>query len=230
MTRTLLTRTDFLAALEFDGDPLDDWNRLGLLRPVAGQGVEALYPQEALETARQIQMLLEAGYDLPTIQKIARKVGLPSSGEGRRRGSRDRLITVGELAERTALNPRTLRYWEERGIILPDGRSTGGFRLYSEETVTICQLVKDLQLFGYSLEEIKTGADLVRSFYGLDGAAEGASGAPKLEQLDELLNQIALLEERMALLKQGIRRWEELFRKRKKELHRLREKAVKAGS
>ena len=222
MTTPLLSHEELLKELEIDSSDLDRWIHLGLIRPATnGKDSDALFTRDALDAARQIKSLLATGFDLPAVQKIVRKVGLPSSQGTKRKPNGQQLITVGELAEQTGLNPRTIRYWEERGIILPDGRSTGGFRLYSERTVTIIQLVRDLQLFGYTLEEIKEGADLLRDFFAY---SEGVPLDGNAERVGAMYEKISLLEGRIAVLKQGIKRWEDLFRKHKKELHRMRER------
>lgn len=225
MTVPLLTHDELVKQLEIERAELDQWVHLGLIRPATnGKDADALFTHDALDAARQIKSLLETGFDLPAVQKIVRKVGLPSSQGSKRKQNGQQLITVGELAEQTGLNPRTIRYWEERGIIRPDGRSTGGFRLYSEQTVAIIQLVRDLQLFGYTLEEIKEGADLLRDFFAF---SEGVPLEGNSERVAAMYEKISLLEGRIAILKQGIKRWEDLFRKRKKELHRMREKVEK---
>lgn len=66
-------------------------------------------------------------------------------------------LQIGELAEQTGLTQRTLRYYEEIGLLEPPSRMAGGFRLYSPQDVArIQQIVRLKQLLGFSLAEIKT--------------------------------------------------------------------------
>ena len=66
-------------------------------------------------------------------------------------------IQIGELAERTGLTQRTLRYYEEVGLLAPPTRMAGGFRLYSPEDVARVEQVRQLkQVLGFSLAEIRT--------------------------------------------------------------------------
>jgi DNA-binding transcriptional MerR regulator len=66
-------------------------------------------------------------------------------------------LQIGELAEQTGLTQRTLRYYEEIGLLDPPSRMAGGFRLYSPQDVArIQQIVRLKQLLGFSLAEIKT--------------------------------------------------------------------------
>lgn len=63
---------------------------------------------------------------------------------------------IGEVAQRTGLTQRTLRFYEERGLVTPADRMEGGFRLYSEADIGRVQLIKQLQdLLGFTLAEIK---------------------------------------------------------------------------
>jgi len=56
-------------------------------------------------------------------------------------------MQIGELAERTGLSHRTLRHYDETGLLRPSGRSDGGFRLYTDEDL-------ERLLLGFSLEEM----------------------------------------------------------------------------
>ncbi|GLY28279.1 MerR family transcriptional regulator [Kineosporia sp. NBRC 101731] len=62
---------------------------------------------------------------------------------------------IGEVAERVGLSLRTIRYYEEVGLIAPSARSQGGFRLYLEADVARLQLVKDMKPLGFSLDEMR---------------------------------------------------------------------------
>ena len=63
---------------------------------------------------------------------------------------------IGEVARRTGLTQRTLRFYEEKGLLTPADRMEGGFRLYSEADIARVELIKKLQdLLGFALAEIK---------------------------------------------------------------------------
>ena len=65
-------------------------------------------------------------------------------------------LQIGEVADRTGVTQRTLRFYEERGLLKPPSRMEGGFRLYSEEDVSRVGQIKRLQsLLGLTLAEIK---------------------------------------------------------------------------
>lgn len=65
-----------------------------------------------------------------------------------------RTMHIGELAERTALSLRTIRHYDEVGILTPSGRTEGGFRLYTEDDFTRLMLIRRMKPLGYSLEQM----------------------------------------------------------------------------
>ncbi len=64
-----------------------------------------------------------------------------------------RLFTISELAAELELTPRTIRFYEEKGLISPR-RSSGNHRLYDRRDRARLRLVKRGRRFGYSLDEI----------------------------------------------------------------------------
>jgi DNA-binding transcriptional MerR regulator len=65
------------------------------------------------------------------------------------------LVRVGEVAERLGVSPRTIKYYEELGLIEPEARSPGGFRLYGEEDVQRLERILRMKGIGYSLAAIR---------------------------------------------------------------------------
>ena len=61
---------------------------------------------------------------------------------------------IGEVASRVGLSLRTVRYYEEAGLVRPSQRTDGGFRLYGEEEIERLQLVKQMKPLGFSLQEM----------------------------------------------------------------------------
>src|SRR4030067_924611 len=65
-------------------------------------------------------------------------------------------LQIGEVAERTGVTQRTLRFYEEKGLLKPPSRMEGGFRLYSEADIQRVEQIKRLrQLLGFTLAEIQ---------------------------------------------------------------------------
>lgn len=64
-------------------------------------------------------------------------------------------LKIGDFARLAGTNLRTLRYYEELGLILPASRSTGGFRYYRPTDVNRVRLIRDLQELGLHLDGIR---------------------------------------------------------------------------
>jgi DNA-binding transcriptional MerR regulator len=64
---------------------------------------------------------------------------------------------IGEVAEAAGVSTRTLRYYEELGLVSPSGHSPGGARRYSDADLARVLRIRELQhLVGFNLDEIKT--------------------------------------------------------------------------
>ena len=64
-------------------------------------------------------------------------------------------MQIGEVADQTGLSLRTIRYYEEVGLVTPSDRTAGGFRLYSETDVARLRLIRRMKPLELSLEEMR---------------------------------------------------------------------------
>ena len=81
---------------------------------------------------------------------------MPHLPQERETPSEEPYLQIGEVAERTGVTQRTLRFYEEKGLLKPPSRMEGGFRLYSEADIERVERIKRLQtLLGFPLSEIK---------------------------------------------------------------------------
>ncbi|MDT3345437.1 MULTISPECIES: MerR family transcriptional regulator [Microbacterium] len=117
----------------------------------------------------------------------------------------DDTMRIGEVAERTELSFRTLRHYDEIGLVTPSARTDGGFRLYTEGDVARILLIRRMKPLGFTLDEMRELLEVVDAMAGdaddpqirarLDGVrAEAASRREKLrrqvEMADEFLDQL----------------------------------------
>lgn len=65
------------------------------------------------------------------------------------------LLKIGDFARLAGTNLRTLRYYEELGLLSPCHRSQGGFRYYRQTDVNRVQMIRDLQELGLQLDRIR---------------------------------------------------------------------------
>lgn len=229
MNQRVYTRDEFAVRFDIPEPTLREWEKLKLLRPVGFSDDKVpLYTENMIEKLRHIQSLRNLGYGPEEVQKIIKKVGLPRSGEkDDRDAAHDQYLTIGDLAERVGLSARTIKHWEDKGIIEPDMRTEGGFRLYSKVYIYLCELIRDLQLFGYTLEEIKKISDDFRDFLALEDNLETFPPNEAERKLDGMLAEIKGLFDKINLFKEGIERWEDLLKKKKKEVFNLKNKNLK---
>jgi len=226
MKKSVMFRDKLVRKLGISEDMLDELEKRKIVKPfgITEENVP-YYRDEVIEQVNYINNMVAMGYGMEEIQKIIKKVGFPktvrSSGK---KGSSGKHLTIGDLAAKVEVSARTLKHWEEKGIIEADMRSSGGFRLYSGIYVYLCKLVKDLQLFGYSLEQIKDISDHFRDFLVINKNIDVYSYEEIGKKLDSMSDEIKLLKERILLLKEGIGRWEELINKKVKEISALKKR------
>jgi DNA-binding transcriptional MerR regulator len=117
-------------------------------------------------------------------------------------------MQIGEVAERTGLTPRTLRYYEEKGLLSPPTRMEGGFRLYSDDDIARVERIKQLRdLLGFSLADIKdmiaaeeVKQELRRTYRQFETDAERLDGMRNALRVTE--HQLTLIEQKIASLQE----------------------------
>lgn len=112
-------------------------------------------------------------------------------------------MQIGEIARMTGKTIRTIRYYEELGLLEPREHTEGGFRLYAPEDVEKIEMIAQLRELGLSLEEIgkvfgawggkRTGNDTARVFTALMG-----------QGLDKVQRKIGVLRELERRMKESV--------------------------
>ena len=114
------------------------------------------------------------------------------------------LLQIGEAADRAGVTQRTLRYYEEKGLLNAPPRMEGGFRLYSTEDIERIERIKEMRdLLGFSLADIKEmlEADDVRLQIKAEWRrdADNAEKAVKMRKAREVtLVQMRLIDQKMS--------------------------------
>src|SRR4029079_18633713 len=65
------------------------------------------------------------------------------------------VMHIGEVAARTELSLRSLRHWDEVGLLKPSGRTEGGFRLYTEADVEKILVIRRMKPLGFTLDQMR---------------------------------------------------------------------------
>lgn len=119
------------------------------------------------------------------------------SGNGRPAPSalrrKDGLLTTGDMARLSRNTLRTVRFYEQEGLLEPEDRSEGGHRLFPERELRKLMLVSDLRAAGLTLEEIR---DLLRV-----KVAQRTGAAASRAVIARLDAQLELLTTRVDVLK-----------------------------
>ncbi len=119
-------------------------------------------------------------------------------------------MQIGEVAGRTELSLRTIRHYEETGLVIPSARSQGGFRLYTETDVARLMVIRRMKPLGFTLEQMR---DLLDATDRLDSHAALDDGEREAllervrtyqqaaaEQVEKLRVQLARAEDFAATL------------------------------
>ncbi|MBM7809864.1 DNA-binding transcriptional MerR regulator [Saccharothrix algeriensis] len=136
---------------------------------------------------------------------------VPRGGGTRAREVDDDHMQIGEVAARTGLSLRTIRHYEETGLVVPSARSRGGFRLYTEADVARLMVIRRMKPLGFSLDQMR---DLLAATDRLDGGGDLDPGEraallervrryerAAVEQIDRLRVQLARAEDFAATLR-----------------------------
>lgn len=118
------------------------------------------------------------------------------------------LLHIGAVTERTELSLRTLRHYDEIGLVTPSARSEGGFRLYSEEDVERILLIRRMKPLEFTLEQMRELLEITEEV-----ARPGASAQArqKLEEIEAIARERrAVLEKKVAMADEFLARLRDL--------------------
>jgi len=111
-------------------------------------------------------------------------------------------LTIRDAAERLQVTPRTLKYYEERGLVTPS-RSEGRYRLYSEQDLELFARILRLRSLGFSLQGI---VEMLKR--PMETQSEGGSGysASSLREIEQALSQqIESVDARIAAVRRELK-------------------------
>ncbi|WP_327370560.1 MerR family transcriptional regulator [Streptomyces sp. NBC_01217] len=123
----------------------------------------------------------------------------------------DKHMQIGEVAARTELSLRTIRHYEETGLVIPSARSQGGFRLYTETDVARLMVIRRMKPLGFTLDQMRDlldATDRLDAGTGLEAAEREALlervhtyQQAAAEQVQKLRVQLARAEDFEATLR-----------------------------
>jgi DNA-binding transcriptional MerR regulator len=110
----------------------------------------------------------------------------------------ERRYTIGQFARRASVSIRTLRYYEEVGLLAPTAYSEGGRRLYSDADLPRLQHILALKFLGFSLDAIRVSLEAGAQHLPATLAAQKAMMQERRAQLDRVIEAIGALERAVA--------------------------------
>jgi DNA-binding transcriptional MerR regulator len=110
---------------------------------------------------------------------------------------------IGELAERTGLSLRTIRHYDEVGLLPATARTDGGFRVYSEDDFERLMVIKQMKPLGFSLEEM---AEILNILANQDSEQTSATADRMAEFLEKAVHQRAKMARNLAQADEFIQR------------------------
>ena len=97
-------------------------------------------------------------------------------------------LRIGDVARSAGVNVQTLRYYERRGLVLPEFRRHSGQREYDETAVRRVRTIKAAQQLGFTLAEIHELFDL--SAHRRGTASLQSRAATKIAEIDERIEHL----------------------------------------
>lgn len=119
-------------------------------------------------------------------------------------------MQIGEVAARTELSLRTIRHYEDTGLVTPSARSQGGFRLYTERDVERLMVIRRMKPLGFALEQMRDLLDVTERLDAEDlteGERERLQARVReyelfaAQKIDDLRAELARAEEFAASLR-----------------------------
>lgn len=115
-------------------------------------------------------------------------------------------MRIGQAASLTGVPVKTLRYWEEAGVLTPPGRDGSGYRRYAQEAIDQVNFILAAQAVGLSLEVIgeiiRLRSEGVTPCRHVEGLLRErlADIDNKMESLSKARSEVSKLLERAATL------------------------------
>lgn len=119
---------------------------------------------------------------------------------------------IGEVAARTELSLRSLRHWDDVGLLRPSGRTDAGYRLYTEADVAKILLIRRMKPLGFTLEQMSAAMRDIEALRPQDPSADSGQAQDRLagllaeatERREKLALHLDMADEFVELLRQRL--------------------------
>ena len=108
-------------------------------------------------------------------------------------------LRIGEVARRTGLPVKTIRYYCDEGLLQPRARSESGYRLFDEENLAELTIIRSLRAMDVSIPELARILEVRRSGVCNCSLLKG-SIADKMSSIDQRISELRTMKEELARL------------------------------
>ena len=108
-------------------------------------------------------------------------------------------LRIGEVARRTGLPVKTIRYYCDEGLLQPKDRSAGGYRLFDEDNLAELAIIRALRAMDVSIPELARILEVRRSGVCNCSLLKG-SIADKMASIDARISELAAMKDELARL------------------------------
>ena len=115
----------------------------------------------------------------------------------------EKFLTVGQLARQVGVRTSTLRFYEDKELLIPDGRSESGYRLYKSEAADRVRLIQRAQRLGFSLADIRPLLDAWTN-RELDNESVIATARNRFLVLEKEMTRLMVLQHELELFLQDL--------------------------
>jgi MerR family copper efflux transcriptional regulator len=108
-------------------------------------------------------------------------------------------LRIGEVARRSGLPVKTIRFYCDQGLLRPIGRSEGGYRLFNDDNLAELALIRALRALDVSLEELTRILEVRRA--GICNCADLKNSiASRMTSIDERIHTLQSMKAELARL------------------------------
>jgi MerR family transcriptional regulator, copper efflux regulator len=108
-------------------------------------------------------------------------------------------LRIGEVARRTGLPVKTIRYYCDEGLLQPRDRSAGGYRLFDEDNLAELAIIRALRAMDVSIPELARILEVRRSGVCNCSLLKG-SIADKMASIDARISELAAMKDELTRL------------------------------
>ncbi len=114
-------------------------------------------------------------------------------------------LRIGEVARRTGLPVKTIRYYCDEGLLQPRARSASGYRLFDEENLTELTIIRALRAMDVAIPELARILEVRRAGVCNCSVLKGSIAA-KVESINQRISELAAMKDELTRL---LERWQD---------------------